>query len=170
AVAVIPALGGAQGVHLHEVGVRGGGDDELGDTGAGFSPVHLVARVVQVDLDLARVARVDDPRRVQHRQAVLVGEAGAGADHAHVAWWDCYMHPGADEPTRPRVKGNCLQAVEVKTRVGVVRAGGGGGPVIEGELDLQNVCPFGLKTDGVPKTAHVKLMSQRDSARATTAM
>src|SRR5699024_2388346 len=32
------------------------------------------------------------------------------------------------------------------------------------------VCPFGLKADGIPEAAHVQLMSQRDSARAATAM
>src|SRR5699024_2130966 len=32
------------------------------------------------------------------------------------------------------------------------------------------VCPFGLKADGVPEATHVQLMSQRDSARAATAM
>src|SRR5699024_10795402 len=111
---------------------------------AGFSPVHLIAHVVQDHLDLARVARVDNPRGVQYGQAVLVGKAGAGADHAHVARWDCYMNAGADEPTRPRVKGNCLDAVEVKTRVRVVRAGKVGSTLIESELDLQNVCPFML--------------------------
>src|SRR5699024_648497 len=95
AVAVVPALGGVQGVHMHEVSARDGGDDELGDPSAGSSPVPLIAHVVQVDLVLARVARVDHPRGVQYGQAVLVGKAGAGADHAHVARWDCYMNAGA---------------------------------------------------------------------------
>src|SRR5699024_12010428 len=122
AVAVIPALGGAQGVHLHEVGVRGGGDDELGDTGAGFSPVHLVARVVQVDLDLARVARVDNPRGVQHGQAVLVGESGAGADHAHVARRDGYVNPGADELSAAWWDVGGVEGVQVEARVQIGRA------------------------------------------------
>src|SRR5699024_3114311 len=170
AVAVIPALGGAQGVHLLEARVRGGGDDELGDTSAGFSPVHLVARVVQVDLDLARVARVDNSRRVQHGQAVLVRESGAGADHAHVARRDGYVSASAYKSSLRRVDGAAARAVQVEAGVRVVRASGGGSPVIEGEKNLQNVCPFGLKADGVPEATHVQLMSQRDSARAATAM
>src|SRR5699024_11061892 len=144
-VAVIPALGGAQGVHLHEVSARDGGDDELGDTSAGFSPVHLVARVVQVDLDLARVARIDNSGGVEHGDSVLVGEAGAGADHAHVARWDCYVHAGADESSLPRVDGAAARAVQVEARVRGVRAGGGGGTLIESEKNLQNVCPFVLR-------------------------
>src|SRR5699024_4705283 len=131
------------GVHLHEVSARDGGDDELGDTSAGFSPVHLITRVVQVHLDLARVARVDNPRRVQHRQAVLVGESGAGADHAHVARRDGYVNASADESSLPRVNGAAARAVQVEARVRIVRAGRGGSPVIESEKNLQNVCPFG---------------------------
>src|SRR5699024_12274230 len=131
--AVVPALGGVQGVHLHEVRVRDGGDDELGDTSAGFSPVHLVARVVQVDLDFARVARVDNPRRVQHGQAVLVGESGAGADHAHVARRDGYVNPGADELSAAWWDAGGVEGVQVEARVRLVRASGGGGSLIARE-------------------------------------
>src|SRR5699024_9079646 len=98
-----------------------------------------IARVVQVDLDLARVARVDNPRRVQHGQAVLVGESGAGADHAHVARRDGHMHPSADELSAAWWDVGGVEGVQVEARVRVVRAGGGGGPVIEGEKNLQGV-------------------------------
>src|SRR5699024_7347282 len=116
-VSAVPALGGAQSVHLHEASARDGGNDQLGDTSAGFSPVHLIARVVQVDLDLARVARVDNRRRVQHGQAVLVGESGAGADHAHVARRDGYVNPGADELSAAWWDAGGVEGVQVEARV-----------------------------------------------------
>src|SRR5699024_4822064 len=170
AVAVVPALGGVQGVHLHEVSARGGGDDELGDTSAGFSPVHLVAHVMQVDLDLARVARVDNSRGVQYGDCVLVGEAGAGADPVHVARRYGHMHPSADELSAAWWDVGGVEGVQVEARVRIVRAGRGCSPLIESEKNPQSVCPFGLKADGVPEATHVQLMSQRNSARTAAAV
>src|SRR5699024_11964324 len=93
----------------------------------------LVARVVQVDLDLARVARVDNPRGVQHGQAVLVGESGAGADHAHVARRDGYVNPGADELSAAWWDVGGVEGVQVEARVQIGRASGGGGSLIARE-------------------------------------
>ena len=99
-----------------------------------------------------------------------MGESGAGADHAHVARRDCYVNASAYKSSLPRVDGAAARAVQVEAGVRVVRASGGGSPFVEGELDLQNVCPFGLGADGVFKAAHLQLVSHRDNARAATAM
>ena len=53
--------------------------------------------VQQRDLQLAAVAGVDEARRVDDRDAVLRGEAGARLDEAGVPVGDRDGEPGADE-------------------------------------------------------------------------
>jgi len=61
-------------------------EDELGDavTGVGVEGLAAVG-VEQQDPDLAAVARVDEPRRVDQRDAVLRCRSGARQDERGVA-------------------------------------------------------------------------------------
>ena len=68
--------------------------------------VSRAVRVQQHDPQLAAVAGVDEPRRVDHRDPVLRGEARARLDEARVALGDRDGEAGADErrarPVRAR--------------------------------------------------------------------
>src|SRR5581483_4729018 len=92
------ALGGRQVVDLHELDLRQRHDDELGDPHPGLDDERLAAiRVQERDAQLAAVARVDEPRRVDDRDAVLARQAGARLDEAGVPLRNRHCEAGADE-------------------------------------------------------------------------
>src|SRR3546814_2298048 len=67
-------------VRAHRPGDAGVcGHHHLRNAAAALDDEGLVAVVDQDDADLAAVVGIDGPRRIQHRDAVLEGEAGARA-------------------------------------------------------------------------------------------
>ena len=97
--------------------------DELGDPHPG-STVNALARVgvQEHDAQLAAVAGVDEPGRVDDRDAVPRGEARARLDEAGVAVGDRDREAGADGRPLPRREHDALAGREVEARVAGVRA------------------------------------------------
>src|SRR3954470_12300494 len=78
-------------------------DDELRDAHPGLDDERLSRIGVQEnDLQLAAITRVDEPRRVDDRDPVLGGKAGARLHEPGVTVRNRDRQPGADERTFPR--------------------------------------------------------------------
>src|SRR6266436_5586242 len=70
------AVGGVgQPLDLDEARVRHGLDQQMGDAFSALDGDRFGAVVDQQDLELAAVARVDEPRRIEHRDTFVHGQA-----------------------------------------------------------------------------------------------
>jgi len=86
AEAALAAHGGVQRVDLHDRHVLNTLHDQLSDPLAALQGNRLGRiEVDDHDLDLAAIARVDDARSVDQRDAVARGQAGAGVHQPHMA-------------------------------------------------------------------------------------
>jgi hypothetical protein len=78
---------------------------------------------VQDDADLASVARVDQARRVENRDPVFGGEAGARLDEAREPVRDRDGEPRPDESTLTRPDLDPVARSEVEPSVARIRLG-----------------------------------------------
>ncbi len=91
--------------HRHEVGLLHADDDELRNAVPLLDPVVQFGIVVdEQDLELAAVARIDEPWRIEAGDPVSQRQAAPGQDEAGVTRWDgdgqARGHQGASPPRR----------------------------------------------------------------------
>ena len=82
----LAALCGVEGGDGYELGLFVGGDDHLGYALSVGDGVGLAAEVDEYDAYLTSIVGVDGAWGVEHGDAVLEGEAAAGAYLSFVAW------------------------------------------------------------------------------------
>src|SRR5581483_10081334 len=111
-----------QVVHLHGLDLRDPEHDELRDAHAGLDDERLARiRVQEDDLQLAAVAGVDEPGRVDDRDPVLRREPRARLDEAGIAVGDRDGEPGADERPLAGPELDPLARREVEPGIAAVR-------------------------------------------------
>ena len=125
AEAARPPVAAGQRLGGDETGHPDGDDDELGDPVSPADGVGLTGiGVDEDDLDLAAVARVDEPRGVEARHAVADRQAAAGEHQPGVAGGNCDRQARRDE--RPPTGGpedDVLRRDEVGAGVPGMRVG-----------------------------------------------
>ena len=117
-------------------GRREGHEQQLRDPVAGLDREALAALVAEDDLDLAAVARVDQPRRVDERDAVLRGQPGAGGDQAGDPVRQGDRDPGRHDPVLARRDDLRRDRAQVVARVALAGARRGHGVGVQ-QLDLE---------------------------------
>ena len=97
------------------------GNDELGDAHPGIHDERLVAvGVDEHDLDLAPVARVDEPGRVHDADAVACGEPRSRLYEPRVSLGDLDGDPGRHHRALARLEHDALAGREIESGVALV--------------------------------------------------
>lgn len=95
--------------------------------------------VQERDCDFAAVTRVHSARSVDHREAMLGGQSGAGMDQGHKSVGERYGDTGWNKFPFAGGKVHILAGTEIGTRIAGVRVGRGFQPGVEHfQLHLQS--------------------------------
>jgi hypothetical protein len=111
AEAAFIAVGGGEVGDELPLDLSDGAKDHLGDTHAGFYREGFIPKVDDEDLDFAAVVGVNGAWGVEDSEAMMQGEAAAGADLGFPARRDFYIESSRDE--QPLARPECMGSRKV---------------------------------------------------------
>jgi hypothetical protein len=111
AEAAFIAVGGGEVGDELPLDLSDGAKDHLGDTHTGLYGEGLIPKVDDEDLDFAAVVSVNGAWGVEEREAVVQGEATAGADLGLPARRDFHIEASRDK--QPLARPECMRSRKV---------------------------------------------------------